>query len=43
VKTAYSAIPQWSRFHLDTCPDGSLNKRDLFFMEAIKPEIKTNE
>jgi predicted SAM-dependent methyltransferase len=32
-----SAIPDWGRFHLDLQPDGTLNKPDLLFMEAIKP------
>lgn len=32
-----SAIQEWSRFELDTRADGSVNKPDLFFMEAIKP------
>jgi predicted SAM-dependent methyltransferase len=37
-----SAIPDWSRFHLDTRADGTLNKPDLFFMEAVKPDTQTN-
>lgn len=32
-----SSIPDWERFHLDTQPDGTVNKPDLLFMEAIKP------
>ena len=32
-----SSIPDWDRFHLDMQPDGTLNKPDLLFMEAIKP------
>lgn len=32
-----SSIPDWERFHLDVQPDGTLNKPDLFFMEASKP------
>jgi predicted SAM-dependent methyltransferase len=31
-----SQIPDWSQFHLDTRPDGTVIKPDLFFMEAIK-------
>lgn len=31
-----SLIPDWSGFHLDTLPDGTLIKPDLFFMEAIR-------
>jgi SAM-dependent methyltransferase len=32
-----SQIPDWAHFHLDTLPDGTPIKPDLFFMEAIKP------
>ena len=32
-----SRIPNWTNFNLDTLPDGSVIKPDLFFMEAIKP------
>lgn len=32
-----SSVPDWGRFHLDIQPDGTLNKPDLLFMEAIKP------
>lgn len=32
-----SAISDWRRFDLDTHPDGTVNKPDLFFMEAKKP------
>jgi hypothetical protein len=32
-----STIPQWSSYHLDTMPDGSVVKPDSIFMEAIKP------
>lgn len=35
-----SRIPNWTSFHLDTLPDGSMIKPDLFFMEAIKPETQ---
>jgi predicted SAM-dependent methyltransferase len=35
--TSESAIEGWERFHLDTQPDGTVNKPDLFFMEANKP------
>jgi predicted SAM-dependent methyltransferase len=31
-----SAIPDWSRFCLDVQSDGTINKPDLLFMEAIK-------
>ena len=33
-----SMIPDWSAFHLDTLPDGSVIKPDLIFMEATKNE-----
>jgi predicted SAM-dependent methyltransferase len=33
-----SAIPDWGRFCLDVQSDGTINKPDLLFMEAIKPE-----
>jgi predicted SAM-dependent methyltransferase len=32
-----SQIPDWNTFHLDTLPDGTVIKPDLFFMEATKP------
>lgn len=32
-----SAIPGWTKFNLDTLPDGSVVKPDSFFMEATKP------
>lgn len=32
-----SAIPGWTKFNLDTLPDGSVAKPDSFFMEATKP------
>jgi SAM-dependent methyltransferase len=32
-----SAIPDWTKFNLDTLPDGSAIKPDSFFMEATKP------
>ncbi len=32
-----SLIPQWSRFNLDTLPDGTIVKPDSLFMEAMKP------
>ena len=38
-----SRVPDWNRFNLDTLPDGTPIKPDLFFMEAIKPGISTNE
>lgn len=38
-KTAFdSQMPEWSRFHLDTLPDGTVRKPDSFYMEAIKPK-----
>jgi SAM-dependent methyltransferase len=33
-----SRIPNWTSFNLDTLPDGTVVKPDLFFMEAVKPE-----
>ena len=33
-----SAIPDWSRFCLDAQSDGTINKPDLLFVEAIKPK-----
>ena len=37
-KTAFeSDIVNWSTFHLDTDPDGSIRKPDSLFMEACKP------
>jgi hypothetical protein len=37
-RTAHeSAIPNWSRFNLDTEPDGSVYKPDSLYLEAIKP------
>ena len=38
-----SRIPNWTSFNLDTLPDGQVIKPDLFFMEAIKPEILIHE
>jgi predicted SAM-dependent methyltransferase len=38
-----SSIPDWERFHLDTQPDGTVNKPDLLFMEAIKPHRYDND
>lgn len=32
-----SQISNWTKFHLDTLPDGQVIKPDLFFMEAFKP------
>ena len=32
-----SAIPGWTKFNLDTLPDGKVIKPDSFFMEATKP------
>jgi predicted SAM-dependent methyltransferase len=34
-----SDIPEWSTFHLDVTPEGRVNKPDLFFAEARKPEF----
>lgn len=31
-----SQIPDWGTFHLDTLPDGTVIKPDLFFMEAVR-------
>ena len=36
-----SVIPDWNRYCLDVQSDGTINKPDLFFMEAIKPKIDT--
>jgi predicted SAM-dependent methyltransferase len=36
-EAAESRIPQWSRFHLDTEPDGRTYKPDSLFMEATRP------
>ena len=33
-----SQIPDWVSFHLDTLPDGTVIKPDLFFMEATKSQ-----
>lgn len=33
---ADSAIPLFSRYHLDTAPDGTVRKPDSLFMEAVK-------
>ncbi len=33
-----SLIPQWTVYHLDTLPDGTVYKPDSMYMEAIKPE-----
>ncbi|MEW6400638.1 MAG: methyltransferase domain-containing protein [Chloroflexota bacterium] len=33
---ASSQIPAWDAYHLDTLPDGTVIKPDLFFMEAVK-------
>lgn len=38
-----SRIPNYTSFHLDTLPDGQVIKPDLFFMEAIKPEVLIHE
>lgn len=32
-----SALPEWSRFHLDTTPEGDIYKPDSLFMEAFRP------
>jgi predicted SAM-dependent methyltransferase len=37
-----SAIPDWNRYCLDVQSDGTINKPDLFFMEAIKPQASAN-
>lgn len=37
-----SQIPDWTRFHLDTLPDGHMVKPDLFFMEAIRPGVSVH-
>jgi hypothetical protein len=34
-----SLIPHWIDFHLDVLPDGTVNKPDSLFMEALRPEI----
>jgi hypothetical protein len=36
-----SQIPGWSDFHLDTHPDGTVIKPDLFFMEATRRQVKS--
>lgn len=36
VDAKTSRIPDWTSFHLDTLPDGTVIKPDLFFMEATK-------
>lgn len=35
-----SSIPNWSRYNLDTLPDGTIIKPDSLFMEAIRPDGK---
>lgn len=35
---AESAIPDWTSYHLDTDPDGSIYKPDSIHMEAVKPQ-----
>jgi hypothetical protein len=37
VGPAYSRIPSWTAFHLDTEPDGRTYKPDSLFMEATRP------
>ena len=32
-----SQIPNWTSYNLDTLPDGTVIKPDLFYMEATKP------
>ena len=32
-----SRIPEWTSYDLDTLPDGTVAKPDLFFMEALRP------
>jgi predicted SAM-dependent methyltransferase len=34
-----SAIPNWNRYCLDVQANATINKPDLFFMEAIKPKV----
>ncbi len=34
-----SYIPEWTSFHLDTEPDGSVYKPDSLYMESIKPVL----
>jgi hypothetical protein len=36
-----SSIADWMSFNLDTLPDGTTIKPDLFFMEALKPGANT--
>jgi predicted SAM-dependent methyltransferase len=36
---ATSLIPNWSNFHLDTEPDGSIYKPDSIYFEALKPPL----
>jgi predicted SAM-dependent methyltransferase len=36
LSASRSQIPDWTSFHLDTLPDGSIVKPDLLFMEARK-------
>ena len=33
-----SMIPDWTSYHLDTDPDGSIYKPDSIYMEAVKPQ-----
>ena len=35
---AESLIPDWTSYHLDTDPDGSIYKPDSIYMEAVKPQ-----
>ena len=32
-----SLIPGWTKFNLDTEPDGTVYKPDSMYMEAVKP------
>lgn len=36
VSATESRIPNWTQFNLDTLPDGTVIKPDLFFMEVVK-------
>lgn len=40
ITTAHeSRIPNWSDFHLDTEPDGTVYKPDSLYIEGIKPDL----
>jgi predicted SAM-dependent methyltransferase len=34
-----SRIPNWASYNLDTMPEGSVTKPDLFYMESLKPVL----